>query len=107
LFKSPNGKPLRNSTVSTAMLKNRKQLGIPGGYSTHANRHFGQTILAKLGCPVEVRDRISNHALPTTMNALYNHHQFDEEIRHWTNKLSNYIGALAKGNVIVIKETRA
>jgi integrase len=107
LFRSPNGKPLRNSTVSTAMLKNRKQLGIPEGYSTHANRHFGQTILAKLGCPIEVRDRISNHTSPSTMSALYNHHQFDEEIRHWTNKLSNYIEALAKGNVIVIKETKA
>ena len=107
LFRSPNSKPLRNSTVSTAMLKNRNQLGIPVGYSTHANRHIGQTILAKLGCPGEVRDRISNHALPSTMNALYNHHQFDEETRYWTKKLSAYIEALAKGNVIVIKETRA
>jgi integrase len=107
LFKSPNGRPLRNSTVSTAMLKNRKQLGIPEGYSTHANRHFGQTILAQLGCPVEVRDRISNHALSTTMSALYNHHQFDEEARNWTNKLSNYIEALAKGNAVVIDEARA
>ena len=41
------------------------------------------------------------------MSALYNHHQFAEETRHWTNKLSSYIEALAKGNVIVIKETRA
>lgn len=88
---------------------NRKHLGVPGNFSSHSLRHTGQTLLASMGCPVEVRDRISNHTpdKKNSMSARYNAHEYDQPAREWLQKLANQVDALSITNVVHMEKRDA
>ena len=54
-------KPLRKDVALEALRRHRGALGLPDGAASHALRHTCITRLAEMGCPRDVRDRISNH----------------------------------------------
>ncbi len=97
---------MRRDNVSTHIAeqikKNRKHLGVPDNFTTHSLRHTGQTLLASMRCPVEVRDRIANHKPneKTDMSARYNSHEYDEPAREWLQKMADQFDALSQSNVV-------
>ena len=97
---------MRRDNISThiaeAIKKNRKTLGVPENFTTHSLRHTGQTLLASMRCPVEVRDRIANHKPneKTDMSARYNSHEYDEPAREWLQKMADQFDALTAPNVV-------
>jgi integrase len=106
VFRSVTGNRLRSDAVSHAISKNRDVLGVPAGFVSHSLRHYGQTWLASSKCPVEVRDRVSNHKPPATMAAHYNAHQYDQEAREWLQSLADHVQGLMAGNVVVLSEVK-
>lgn len=103
---------MRRDNVSThiaeAIRVNRKHLSAPENFTTHSLRHTGQTLLASMRCPVEVRDRIANHKPneKTDMSARYNSHEYDEPAREWLQKMADQLDALSQTNVCSIEEAR-
>lgn len=97
---------MRRDNISTHIAeqikKNRKTLGVPDNFTTHSLRHTGQTLLASMRCPVEVRDRIANHKPneKTDMSARYNSHEYDEPAREWLQKMADQFDALSQSNVV-------
>ena len=106
VFESVGGGALRRDTVIRAVYKNRDALGVPAGFVSHSLRHYGQTWLASSKCPVEVRDRVSNHKPPSTMSSHYNAHTYDQEAAEWLQNLGDHVQALMTGNVVVLAEVR-
>ena len=104
---------MRRDNVSThiaeAIKKNRKHLKVPDNFTTHSLRHTGQTLLASMRCPVEVRDRIANHKPneKTDMSARYNSHEYDEPAREWLQKMADQLDALSQINVVYIENRDA
>ena len=97
---------LRRDNISTHIAeqikKNRKHLKVPDNFTTHSLRHTGQTLLASMRCPAEVRDRIANHKPneKTDMSARYNSHEYDEPAREWLQRMADQFDALSQSNVI-------
>jgi integrase len=106
VFKSTGGGVLRSDAVSHSISDNRGALGVPAGFVSHSLRHYGQTWLASSKCPVEVRDRVSNHKPPGTMATHYNAHQYDQEARDWLQSLADHVQGLMAGNVVVLSEVK-
>lgn len=63
------------------------------GWSPHNLRRTGRTILASLGCPVEIAEAIIGH-MPTEIVATYNAHSYDAERVEWLSKLSEFLEGL-------------
>ena len=62
-------------------------------FAPHDLRRTGRTMLAALGCPVEVAEAILGHQLPG-MQAIYNRHHYDAERRLWLTRLSERLQLL-------------
>jgi integrase len=106
VFKAVGGGVLNSDSVINAVSRNRDALGVPAGFVSHSLRHYGQTWLASSKCPVEVRDRVSNHKPPGTMSSHYNAHTYDQEAAEWLQNLGDHVQALVTGNVVVLAEVR-
>jgi integrase len=97
---------VRDANITTHVAEqirlNRDHLGVPENFSSHSLRHTGQTLLARLNdtekCPVEVRDRISNHKPGGEMSALYNANDYDEDARIWLQKMADRLDEIAGGS---------
>lgn len=63
-------------------------------FAPHDLRRTGRTLLAALGCPVEVAEAILGHMLPA-VQATYNRHGYDVERRLWLSRLSDRLEQLA------------
>lgn len=62
-------------------------------FAPHDLRRTGRTLLAALGCPVEVAEAILGHQLPG-IQAVYNRHHYDAERRLWLTRLSDRLEQL-------------
>ena len=59
-------------------------------WAPHDLRRTGRTMLAALGCPMEVGESILGHMLPG-VEGVYNRHTYDRERREWLLKLSAHL----------------
>jgi integrase len=94
--------------VIQCIKRNCIALGI-NGVSTHTLRRTFITNMARLGVPVEIRNRLTNHADPT-VDGLYNQHDYLEEKRtaliRWERKVRKIIASEPiDSNVISIEKT--
>jgi integrase len=62
-------------------------------FAPHDLRRTGRTLLAALGCPVEIAEAILGHQLPG-IQAVYNRHHYDAERRLWLTRLSDRLQQL-------------
>ena len=63
-------------------------------WAPHDLRRTGRTLLAALGCPVDVAEVLLGH-LPPGIQAVYNRHGYDAERRLWLTRLSERLESLA------------
>lgn len=63
-------------------------------WAPHDLRRTGRTMLAALGCPLEVAEAILGH-LPPGVQGVYNRHGYDAERRHWLGVLSARLEAIS------------
>jgi hypothetical protein len=59
-------------------------------------------MLARLGCPLEVVQKIANHAPSGVTQRVYVRHGYENEMRLWLDRLGAYITGLAAGKVVNI-----
>jgi integrase len=57
-------------------------------------RSAARTLLQVLGCPFEVRCRISHHSHQTKLGKSYDKHLYHEEAKHWWQTLGNKLAEL-------------
>lgn len=63
-------------------------------WTVHDLRRTALTGLARLGCPRVVQDRISNH-FDSSVAAIYDRHQYDDEARSWLQTWADHIDQLS------------
>jgi integrase len=63
-------------------------------WAPHDLRRTGRTMLAALGCPVEVAEAILGHQLPG-VQGVYDRHGYNAERRVWLTRLAERLAALA------------
>ncbi|MCP1172995.1 tyrosine-type recombinase/integrase [Ralstonia chuxiongensis] len=69
----------------------RERARLPVEYwAPHDLRRTGRTMLAALGCPMEVGESILGHMLPG-VEGVYNRHTYDRERREWLLQLSAHL----------------
>lgn len=98
--------------IAEQVRKNREHLGVVNPdmapFTTHSLRHTGQTFLAGLKCPVEVRDRIANHKpAESIMSNRYNASDYDEDAREWLQTMADKLDELTMPNVVQIGDRDA
>ena len=59
------------------------------GISPKVPRAAARTLLQVLGCPFEVRCRISHHSHQTKLGKSYDKHLYHEEAKQWWQTLGN------------------
>lgn len=94
LFPQPRApKPLKSDVVGKEINKRRKSLQLHKGFSSHSLRHSGATWLAAQHCPLDVRERLLGHVVDSAgdMAQRYQHHQFLEERREWTQRWADFL----------------
>ncbi|MDG2271664.1 MAG: integrase arm-type DNA-binding domain-containing protein [Halioglobus sp.] len=64
------------------------------GFSSKACRATVRTLLQSLGCPVEVRSRISHHSSQTQIEKVYDKHNYDAEAQQWWQALGEHLTQL-------------
>jgi integrase len=75
-------------------------------FTPHDLRRTALTILARLGCPLQVIQKIANHAPSGVTQQVYLRHGFEREAREWLDKLGAYVEGLASGQVVSIGSAR-
>lgn len=92
---APKGEQLGlpSREIAKELNKRRKAMKLHKDFSSHSLRHSGATWLASQGCPVEVRERLLGHVVDddTDMSERYQHHEFIDERREWTQKFSDWL----------------
>ena len=85
--------PLTSDIIGKELNKRRKVMRLPEGFSSHALRHSGATWLAANHCPHDVRERLLGHVIDQAgdMAQRYQHHQFLDERREWTQRWADYL----------------
>ena len=63
-------------------------------WSPHDLRRTGRTMLAAMGCPIEIGEAILGHVQPGVIG-VYNVYRYDKERRHWLTLLSGRLESLA------------
>lgn len=63
-------------------------------WAPHDLRRSSRTMLAALGCPLEIAEAILGHLLPGIVGT-YNLHTYDVERRHWITRLAAHLEACA------------
>jgi integrase len=94
LFPLPRAdRPLSSDIIGKDINKHRKALKVHKDFSSHALRHSGATWLAANGCPIEVRERLLGHTIDkaSDMAQRYQHHEFFDERREWTQKWCDFL----------------
>lgn len=64
------------------------------GWTPHALRKTGRTLLASLGCPQEIAEAILGH-MPGGIVGTYNAYSYDAERREWLTRLAERLETLA------------
>ena len=77
-----------------ALYRVRESIGIDA-FGMHDLRRTGRTLLARLGCPDEVRERLVGHAIGG-VKAIYNQHSYGVEQKHWMDTLGSHLQSLTK-----------
>jgi len=100
LFPSQSGGHVEQKVISHAVWNRmsyckshpqRERTRLPVEYwAPHDLRRTGRTMLAALGCPMEVGESILGHMLPG-VEGVYNRHTYDRERREWLLKLSAHL----------------
>ncbi len=96
VFKLPRfDRPVLNTDVAKSINKQRDSLKMDTRFTSHVLRHSGATWLAKQHCPVDVRERLLGHVVdnPNDMAQLYQHHNFLEERKEWTQQWCDFLEA--------------
>lgn len=96
LFPLPRAEhlPLTSDIIGKELNKRRKLgLKLNKDFSSHALRHSGATWLAAQHCPHEVRERLLGHVVDQAgdMSQRYQHHEFMDERREWTQKWADFL----------------
>lgn len=65
-------------------------------FSTHDLRRTMRTWLQHFGCPKEMRDRLSNHVLPTGKDASYDHASLRDTELRWTQLWADKLDIIKK-----------
>lgn len=74
-------------------------LALPvAGWTPHALRRTGRTLLASLGCIDEIGEAILGH-LPRDIVGVYNAYTYDAERRQWLSRLADYLEEVAAASV--------
>jgi len=73
-----------------------KGLGVDG-FTPKVCRATARTGLQRLGCPTEVRSRISHHQRRGKVEQSYDHYDFDTEAKHWWEQWGQHLEQLEAG----------
>jgi len=76
-------------------------------FTPHDLRRTALTMLAQRECPLQVIQKIANHAPSGVTQQVYVRYSFEQEAREWLDKLGTYIDSLATGKVASLEEARA
>lgn len=63
------------------------------GWTPHALRKTGRTLLALLGCPEEIAEAVLGH-MPGGIVGTYNAYSYDTERRQWLTRLDSFLQSL-------------
>ena len=81
-----------NTDTVSRWVRNRLSDWIP--FTTHDLRRTVSTTLQKIGCPREIRRRITNHEPPKTIDQHYDHDDQIEQQLYWLNRWGETLEAL-------------
>ena len=76
-------------------------------FRPHDLRRTALTALARLGCPMEIIQRVANHAPSGITQKVYMRHSYETEIRNWLEQLGAFIEGLGTGKVASIADALA
>lgn len=76
-------------------------------FRPHDLRRTALTTLARLGCPLEIIQRIANHAPSGITQKVYMRHSYEAEMRNWLEQLGSFIEGLGSGKVASIADALA
>jgi integrase len=77
--------------------------GLEGDVTPKVFRATVRTQLQALGCPEEVRSRISHHQRQSRVEQSYDHHRFDAEAKRWWQTWGETLTRLKAGKSNVVK----
>jgi integrase len=77
-------------------------LGSCAEFHPHDLRRTATTTLARLGCPLEIIERVLNHSPSGITQKVYMRHSYEAEIRNWLEQLGAFIQGLGTGKVASI-----
>ena len=82
--------------------------GIKASISPKVFRATVRTHLQAMGCPAEVRSRISHHQRQSRVEQSYDKHTYDDEAREWWEKWGTYLQQVEKGgsNVVPLRRKK-
>lgn len=86
----------RPHLVPDNLVERFKRLGVTG-FTPKVCRATVRTGLQRLGCPEEVRARISHHQRGDKVARSYDHHRYDNEARHWWEQWGLHLAKVAQG----------
>lgn len=111
LSKNDQTKRKRDLQATGKEFRERKPRHVPRlacqPFTPHDLRRTALTTLARLGCPLQVIQKIANHAPSGVTQQVYLRHSFENEAREWLDKLGSYLEGLSAGQVISLDKNRA
>jgi integrase len=92
----PTEGAVREYVVPDNLVERFRQLEIEG-FTPKVCRATVRTGLQRLGCPTEVRSRISHHQFRDRVAKSYDHYDYDTEAKHWWEMWGDHIKKLESG----------
>jgi integrase len=82
--------------VEGALSKMTIDAGAMKDFFLHGCRHLAETKMAELKIATHIRDRLFDHAEERGSGAVYDHHEYSDEMRAAVERWAQHIEAIAK-----------
>jgi len=86
----------RPHLVPDNLVERFRRLGVDG-FTPKVCRATVRTGLQRLGCPEEIRSRISHHQRGDKVARSYDHHQYNQEAKHWWEQWGLHLQKIIAG----------
>ncbi len=96
LFAALFAREIKERSVSQALARSRKTIGLHNGQTFHDLRRTANTLMTKLGVPSEIRARVMNHAKRGVTDGVCDAWEYEPEKRvalnSWAGRLEEIVG---------------
>jgi integrase len=100
-------KPLAPHSVSQALARSRKLVGLSGTQSVHDLRRTVNTEMARMGISQEVRARVLNHCKKGVTDGVYNVWEYEPEMRDALNRWARELERIVRCDEFAARDARS